>query len=276
MLTLITNNTGKSNFTKQGYLTNMFTNLLNGKKVDKLENHHLTHIATVLGEISRSYDLYSKLFEMENEEMMLGNTNINTKDLAAFVLMDHVFTRGYFSKSAAGKATSDTTNSQGVPLALEGAKRLYNKKYSSWIPKSTDRKDLWRCDVFLPADLASFHIDDTGEVKQNELYGILNYYFNKIEILPEKIIEWRAIIPGWESKHHPPKMKGQIDTWDKIYNSTAPKVRAMLLRGWIWQEACRNSDMICDPLNWDDFPKAIQFDGLKPIGGPNPYLEFLK
>jgi len=262
----------------EGYLTDLFTKRLNGDKLEKLSNQNLTHIATILGHISNEYALYSVLFEGPNQLLTVEGTQVNTKDLAAFVLMDHTFTRGYFAKTAGGKATSDTTNCQGVPLALEGARRLYGTPYMQWL-EGYDLKDtnsMWKVDIFLPAQLGSIILDEDGKPRLAEKYGLIVLYANKVDFPPTVINQLRKLIPGWQSITTPKMVEeGEIEgKYGSIYNKCGYRMRNLILRGWVWQEATRNPDMITNILDWDNYPSRVSFEGMMPATG-NAYLNFL-
>ena len=272
---------------EKDYLKSIYWNLCNKKDFRKLENNSLTHIASALGHLDAQYDLYELLFEKPDQEIDLGKYSVYTKDLAAFVVMDHTYTRGYFAKPAASTAMVDTTNCQGVPLALEGAKRLYNKKYSSWL-KGIDlanKEDAWRLDIFLPSDLCSIELDEEGETKVMDTLGLIRFYHNSIEFPIEVIQELRSRIANWQTAPNPRKIyklsqeeeSATFFTYADYYNRCAHKMRCLILRGWVWDEGVRNDDMITNPLDWDNHPKAIMFEGLKPQvkKSTNPYERYL-
>ena len=277
-------------YLEKGYLSSMLHTLLNKGKVDKLENGNLTQLATILASFAHSYDPYKLLFEDDNQEMVYGKQNkyvINTKDLASFVLMDHMFTRGYFSKTAGRNAMSDTSNCQGVPLLFEGCKRLYNIKYSSWLKgvDLSDREQAVRVDIWLPAQLGTYSITSEGW-EPGTKHGLLAFTHNKVSLTDEIIQELRTLVPNWETAVSPRMIKineeellesnPDLVRAVQIYNNSTHKMRNMILRGWVWSEVCRNSSMICDWNNWDEMPKKFnELAGLPPkaAGGQEAAIE---
>ena len=272
-------NAGPS-YLKHGYLSSMLHTLYNKGKITKLENNTLTHIATILAKLAREHDIYQLLFEDKDQVLEIDGREFHTKDLAAFVLMDHTFTRGYFAKTAGSRAMSDTTNSSGVPLLLEGSKRLFNTSYMSWLTKMS-RKEL---DMFMPAQLNSFELDGNGDLVQAEKYGLLVYYNNNINIRPELIVELRNRVPKWDSVPNPKMVKvlkeddEELEEVIRIYNNSTYRMRNMVLRGWCWNKVCRSDSMITNWVNWDNPPVAISdFAGLQPkaAAGLDVYEKFL-
>ena len=246
---------------EQGFLTQLYIDAYTKVKRDKLENHSLTRIASALGELSKHHDLYDLLFTQPQQTLeTYGNVTVNSKDLMAFVLLDHHLARGYFSKTPGSNACVDTTNSQGVPLALEGAKRLYDKSYMSWLPIGDDKEDLWKCDVFLPEALASLRLNDSSEIMQKDTYGLITLLKNNVSFTNNEIQEMRDATPNYLSAWHPPVIKNA-----DIYNKCNKKVRALILGGWIWSEHLPyNPDMIYNIQDWDAAIKPASFEGLKP------------
>lgn len=238
----------------EGYLQRMLTDKFNDKIIHKLENHELTRIATMLGELSHLGDIYNELFEQPNHTLLLNSITIQSKDLAAFVIMDHTFTRGYFAKQAGRKATLDTTNCQGVPLALEGAKRLYNKSYMSWIPDTTDLAKLMRLDIFLPAHLSSYEFNPLGEVVSMDKFGLLRLYMGNTTFSSEIINQIREQVPTWLTTPSPKLIaftKLDEEKYGKIYNNCDHKLRCLILQGWVWSKPCANDAMIRNLSDWD-------------------------
>jgi hypothetical protein len=259
----------KSIFAK-GYLNNMATEVLTKVKIEKLENHSLTRIATILGHLSKDYDLYNVLFEQPNQELMVDNTKINTKDLASFVLMDHLTTRGYFARQAGGRAQNDTTNSQGVPLALEGAKRLYNKTYMSWLDgyDLSNIEQMFRIDIFLPGHLASIDIDAEGVPQKRKKHGLLVLLNNDINFPSSVINQIREQVPNYLTSPNPKLINADLidGIYGELYNKCEHKLRCMLLQGWIFDPKCTNDAMITNVLDWDSPAKPVSFEGIMPKG----------
>jgi hypothetical protein len=271
-------------FLRKGHLNRYFESLRKGQKPRKLENHDLTRIATILGHLARDYDLYNCLFESPNVELEVDGDLVNTKDLASFVLMDHTYTRGYFSKTAGKNATSDTTNCQGVPLALEGARRVFGKTYESWLDgvNLKDIDEMWKLDVFLPAQLGSLELGSEG-LQFCDKYGLLVLRYNEIDFPPDIINYLRDEIGNWATAINPRVVKVNEEEMSKklyyyltTYNDCSHRMRSLILRGWVWNENVCNSDMITNIMNWDEAPKGILFDGMKPKVVEDPYLEFLR
>ena len=264
---------------EHGYLSSMLRTLLSKGSVKKLENQVLTHIASTLAVLAHEQDIYELLFNDEDRVIKRDNTSIHTKDLAAFVLMDNQFTRGYFSKTAGRNAMSDTTNCSGVPLLLEGSKRLFKKNYMSWLDEWEDKK---RLDVFLPSHLASYTLSSEGW-EQAEKLGLLVFHRYKVNIRPEIVIELQQRLGNFNTPN--PKMLDALeeDTSEmrevlRLYNRASYRMRNMILRGWCWNEVCRNSSMICDWNDWDNIPSKLdQLAGLQPLAatGLDPYEKFL-
>lgn len=242
-----------NNIFQTGYLSNLANTVFLDDDREKLKNTDLTRIATILGTISRGCDLYNELFVLPDHVLNVDNIDVHSKDLASFVYMDHMFTRGNFAIQAGGKATSDTTNCQGVPLAFEGAKRLYNKKYSSWITTldTKERDKIFRYDVFLPAGLGSYTISEDVVVPL-DTYGLVSLLANEITFPDEVLTEFKKSYARWKIAPTPKIMSGDTK-YTRIYNRCEHKLRALILQGWIWQPACRNADMITNISNWDTF-----------------------
>lgn len=254
-------------YLEQGYLSSMLHTLYNKGKIQKLENNTLTHIASMLARLARDYPLYELLFEDENQTLEVDNKTIQSKDLAAFVLMDHTFTRGYFAKTAGRTAMSDTTNCSGVPLLLEGSKRLFNTSYMSWLDKMSYKQ----LDLFLPAHLNSYEINNDGELVRAEKYGLLTYYTNNVTFRPEVIAKLRARVNKWDSSVNPAMAKGwedddgEMEEVLKIYNNSSYRMRNMVLQGWCWNKICRSSSMITNWNDWDADPIRVDdLAGLQP------------
>lgn len=269
---------------EKGHLSSMLQKLRNKQQCNKLENSSLTRIASILGHLDAKYDIYELLFENDNQELKVDNVLVNTKDLAAFVLMDHTYTRGYFAKQAGRTAMTDTTNCQGVPLAFEGSRRLNNKKYMSWL-NGIDLSKLesaWKVDVFLPAHLGSITIGESG-LELLKTYGLIRFMHNEFDFPLDVIQEIREHVPTWQTNQSPKMVKidkeimhEEFITWAERYNNCAFRLRCLILRGWVWDEKCRNSSMITNLLDWDNYPKALMFDGLQPKAavGQDPLLNF--
>ena len=261
----VDNNTGETKMNdyvndvfKEGFLTTLAETKLRDEKVEKLSKDQIARIATILGYLSKDHDLFNLLFEQPTQRMTVDNVVVNTADLRMFVILDHKFTRGYFV-STRGPATSDTTYSQGVPLALEGAKRLYNKSYMSWLDglDLSDKNSAIRCDIFLPAHLASLDINDnTGEVVQGKTYGLITLYANSIKFPIEVINQIREQVPNWLATHTPRMVDAKCidDSFGTYYNKCAQKMRSLILQGWIWGAGnnVRNDSMITDISDWDN------------------------
>lgn len=272
-------NSKEPNFLRKGFLKQYYLDRFNKVKLEsggKLKNHDLTRIATLLGHLYKRGDLYEQLFERKNEEIKLDGTLVNTKDLAAFVLMDHTMHRGYFAKSAGKRAVEDTTNCQGVPLALEGAKRICKVKYSEWAKHAfDDMKELWRYDVFLPKDLGSLEYTSEGPQQIKGINGLYTYFRNGLDYSLEEVQRLRDYVPNWQTAYSPRKIEGEAH-YINNYNNSGHKMRCLILRGWVWMEEVRNDDMITNLSNWDTHPKSIMFEGLKPTEKTeSAYLELL-
>jgi hypothetical protein len=260
----------QQNIFDKGYLRNFMSDRMNTKTMPKLQNHELTRIATALGSLSQHHDLYNLLFEQPDHvvEPEFTPTGVHTKDLAAFVLLDHTLTRGYFAKSAATKSTSDTTNSQGVPLAFEGARRIYNKTYMSWL----DNRDLSsissavRADIFLPAHLGSITIGPEGPTNTKWI-GLISLLHFKIKFPLEVITQLREQVSNYLVSPGPRVVDPKLIDGDygEYYNKCGNKLRSMILQGWIYSPVCRNADMITNIVDWDVPPAGPIFDGLVPI-----------
>ena len=268
-------------FLEHGYLSSMLRSLLNSAKLEKkLDNNVLTHIATILANEAKSGDIYEKLFNTDDYLISWEGRTLHSKDLASFVLMDNNFARGYFARSPGRTAMSDTTNCGGVPLLLEGSKRLYNRTYSSWLDEWDDNKKL---DIFLPAQLASYTLTNLGEYEQAEKYGLLVYHKFNVQIRDEIIVELRNRVGHWNQPNAKMVKAVEDDTEEmkeviEIYNKSSYRMRNMVLRGWCWNEICRSSSMICDWNNWDEMPPKISdLAGLQPkaAGGQSGAEKFL-
>jgi hypothetical protein len=255
-------------YLEHGYLSSLLYTLYNKGKITKLENNTLTHIATILARLARDYDLYQLLFEDEDQVLEVEKRHIHSKDLAAFVLMDHTFTRGYFAKTAGRSAMSDTTNSSGIPLLFEGSKRLFNTSYMSWLNKMSYKQ----LDMFLPAQLNSYELNQDGEIVRAEKYGLLVYHNNNIEFDAEVIATLRSRVNKWDSNPTPAQIKvGKEDEDEEllrvieIYNKSSYRMRNMVLQGWCWNKVCRSSYMITNWNDWDAEPIRIdELAGLQP------------
>lgn len=225
---------------------------------EKLTTDDLIRIATILGHLAKDHDLYSLLFETSNKKLLVDGTTINTKDLMWFVILDNAYARGWFWNPK-GKMTSDTSVCAGVPLAFLGAKRVFNKSYSSWLSE-----DLKRVDIFLPQGLNTWRIDETGNqvleqksVSRGGEVGLIKLHMSNYEV--EDIHGIREQIILGSSK--PRKVKG-----DPIFNKCSYLLRCMIAQSWCWAAACRNSDMITDYRDWDKLAPSVDasFQGLKP------------
>jgi len=251
-----------------GFLSNLSEKVITGVKVEKLTSNDLYHIATVLGQISRTEDLYDVLFDKPNMMVTSKFGSVFTRDLGMFILMEHSKPRSFFAKTAGSNACVDLFMSQGVPLAFEGAKRLYGKTYNDWYIGEPDVNITIKCDIFLPNALASLELDPvSGEVTASNLYGLIRLRKNDVVFSPETISYIKENTPGWVGKHNPKKIDNTNNTSEvDIYNKCAPKLRAMILQGWIWGKQLQlNSDMITDIHDWDaTAEKHSVFSGMAP------------
>jgi len=257
------------NIFEQGYLSNFAGRIFNASKVldkEKLTANNLARIATILGHLSKEHDLYNLLFEQEPQMLMVDGTEVNTRDLATMVLLDHSRTRGYFHKVK----DSDTSYCQGVPLALEGAKRVNNKQYSSWLDglDMDDNNSLIRCDMFLPAHLNSYNINEAGGVEPSKKHGLITFLKNNVVFPDETIKQIRAQVLNWKGKHNPGVIDpSQVDgKYGIYYNNCAQKMRCLLIQSWVFQLQRRNDTMITSITDWDT-PSANtegMFDNMLP------------
>lgn len=264
-----------SKIAQEGFLTSLAEKCLSGTKLDnasKLRTPALERIATYFGHLSKKADLYDILFNGENERVELDGDRVNTHDLRSFVILDHSVTRGYFWKPDV-RATTDTSVNHGVPLALKGARRLYNKSYMSWIDWSAPEK----CDVFLPYGLNSYEFDpesgqlvrvETEQTKRGGAYGLLNLLKKEIYLSAAHVHKLRLASTSYLTNTAPGKVSldEEDEVLEELFNNCSKRLRCLLLQGWIYGPASRHSDMITDTSNWDNFAPSVDksFAGVPP------------
>jgi hypothetical protein len=254
------------NIFDQGYLSDLTEKVLTGNKdFVKLTANQVYQIGTALGAISKVSNLYDTLFAEPDMAVPLLKGDVHTRDLGMFVLMDHTKARGYYMKSPGRTAPTDLFMSPGVPVALEGARRVYGKTYNSWyedIKDLEDKNEVIKTDMFLPWGLASHVIDpDTGNVENAPYYGIITLRRGGVTFTVDDINEIRNQTPGWLSKHGPKVVPDY-----ELYSKCSPRVRSLIIQGWIWGKQLQlNSDMITDIHDWDATSKPSKiFEGMTP------------
>jgi len=253
----------------RGYLSYLAEKRMRGEDLtpkEKLNTDQLIRIATKLGHLAKDYDLYELLFESEPTTLEVDGTEIYTPDLTLFVLLDWTHQRGYFMQYQSG-ATSDTKMARSVPLALEGARRVFNKSYMSWL----DKNNPTRCDIFLPKGLTSHGPAEGGgfEVLPKGSRGLLvmRKHLSDVEITPEVIWELRDILgPQWASKRQPRLLKKSEfkqlpDNLGLVWNNIDHLCRCMLAQTWIYKYPSRNSNMITDFMDWDNYNPGLDSEG---------------
>ena len=257
-------------FTK-GYLTNLAESIRNGEKIEKsqrLTTAQLKRISTIYGHLAKKYDLFELLFEKPNQELEVDGTVINTRDLANFTDMAHTVKRGYYWKPI-GSATSDPSTNNGVPLAFEGARRIFGKTYMSWLT-DLDVKDYMRCDIFLPFGLSSYTINEEGEAVVTDKPGLIRYYASREELdwKISDIHDFRQAIGNWNYFKPRVIIKSRVENQKlaNAYNNSNSPMRCLLLQAWCWHGRSRCKDMITDFRNWDNFMVDADetFEGLRP------------
>ena len=245
-----------------GYLSSLAEAIYSNKKpTAKLDTAQLMRISTIYGHLAKKYDLYELLFEKPKQLYEVDGIEIHTRDLALFTMMSHDYARGYYWKPL-GRATSDPSTNNGVPLAFAGARRVFNKSYMSWL-EGLERKDLIRCDMFLPYGLASLDWR-TGEAHAE--YGLLNYTRNKDKIIwdLDDIAELREQV---NDTFRPKKVKSlENETLGNYYNKSTSSMRCLLTQYWCWREPSRCTDMITDFRDWDNYAKSIDLPSTEFIG----------
>lgn len=251
-----------------GFLTSLVEKVMSGgglENHEKLNTHQLERISTYLGHVAKKGNLYNILFKDENIRLNLDGDEVNTKDLMWFVIMDHEFARGWYWKPS-GAMTTDTSVCAGVPLAFKGAKRLFNKTYMSWLEEADETIE---CDIFLPQGLNSLRIDEEGEIvpevksqSRGGRGGLISLYrSDKFDFDSTHIHRLREEVPRYATTSKPKMVKPANISEDgrigKVYNDLSHLMRCMLLQGWCWYNRSRNSDMITDFRDWDNFSKSI-------------------
>lgn len=263
---------------KRGYLSHTAETVFRGEKLEsyqRLDMGKLKQIATVLGHLAKEHDLYELLFESPAQTLEVDGKEIYTPDLTLFVLLDWTHQRGYFIKYSNGNAMSDTEFARSVPLALEGARRVFNKPYMSWL----DEDNPIRHDIFLPAGLASYEPDGDGGSKPRQKgklgVALLRKHLSDVEITPEVVWELRDIIgPQWPAKRLPrllkkTEFKQLPGNLGQVWNNVDHLCRCMLAQTWIFKHPSRHPNMITDFMDWDNYQVGVDADselaaGIKP------------
>lgn len=245
-----------------GYLTSLAEKVMSGglDSKQKLRSGDLMRIATILGYLSKDYDLYSLLFEEPNKRIKVDGVEINTKDLMWFVIMDHSYARGWYWQPD-GTMVTDTSVCVGVPLVFLGAKRVYNKTYSSWLEDYEEMK----LDMFLPQGLNCWKINDKGEQVLEESnaqrggdIGLIRLYKSEYKFEIDHIHRIREQITLGSPKPRKVKDIAEEDTYDKLFNRCSFVLRCMIAQTWCWGSVSRNSDMITDYKNWDNLQPSVE------------------
>jgi len=269
---------------KIGYLTEFATKVLAGTNIKdnkkKLNTPQLMRISTIYGHLAKVYDLYDLLFEQDGHELDVDGTTIHTNDLKMFALMDWSCVRFKFWSPSGGKATSDTIVCGGVPLALAGARRVFGKPYMAWLGE----EDYYKCDMFLPRGLNSYVLDDKGKIVPGNP-GIIAFYqtWQKegLEYSLETVNALRHKLPAYATANQRP-IHEPANRHEELYNkATSKPMRALLVQGWCWTNACRCEDMVTDYTNWDKLCKSADtsFGGIEPQVGhtlPSSVQRFLE
>lgn len=253
----------------RGYLLNLATRVMSKEKLEakqKLNTDQLVRIATTLGYLSKDRNLYDVLFGGKHCEMESDGYKVDTRDLAMFVLLDWQYNRGYFMRYTGG-ATTDTRMGRGVPLAFEGARRLYNKSYMSWTELPAKE-----CDVFLPHGFNSLELDESGKFVQSKEKGLLRLLKSDVDFSIEVVRQLREFIPNWATYHKPRMItKNALEDTELVdyWNELSHLCRCMILQGWIFKHPSRHANMITDYRDWDKFAPSLD-EGVTALKGHKP------
>jgi len=278
-----------------GYLTSIAEKVMGGnlEREEKLSTYQIERICTYYGILAKREPLYDLLFEGSNKRLEVDGDYINTKDLMWFTMMDHAYARGWYWQPN-GKATLDTSVCQGVPLALKGARRVFNKSYMSWI-EGLEPKDYIKCDIFLPQGLNTLKVNDVGKVEKEEknrtrggAAGLIALHTTKdADFSVAHIHRLREQISAWATTSKPKMVKEDLiaehdkDRTGELFNKCSFQMRSMILHGWTWYSTSRHSDQITDFKDWDNFlpsvdRMSIAMQGLEPkkTRVPEGFLKF--
>ena len=266
----------------RGFLQECAQTIISGAPLKpKLKTPQLERIAQLLGLLQhQTGDLYKALFEDKHQVYTLDKDEVSSEDLMWFVIMDHLYARGYYW-APDGRATTDTIVNNSVPLAFLGAKRVCNKTYESWYPGDDALKDeTVRCDIFLPHGLNSLQLNlETGEFNIPERAGIIALRRTSIDFDVETIYQLREYSKNPLTTSRPAAAsESLLDRHAVVYNRCSPLTRCLLIQSWIYNGKSRHDDQLNDYKNWDNnLPSIdgtnIKLKGYKPGGELPPGLQ---
>lgn len=263
---------------KEGFLTNITEKVLSGKTLlanEKLHSSELNRLATIYGHLSKEHNLYNLLFKEPAQLLEVDLDILHTRDLSMFTLLSHSKPRGWYWMPDKGGVTNDRTLSNAVPLAFLGARRVYDRHYSSWLHKidMSDFNSVIECDIFLPYGLASLHIDPaTGEVLKNKKQeqGLISLMQSNLEFDASTVHKIRAATTKWHSNRRPAMLRDfeQEDIQER-WNASSTLIRCMLLQGWIFSQPGAATEMITNYMDWDSLAinvdrTSTSMEGLEP------------
>lgn len=266
------------NIYKQGFLNDFASNIFAGEKVKKLNDQQFAQVISMYGMLDINFNI--REIENNNEYISSNNNVFYGKDLKAITALMYDKPRSAYWSSAKAHIY-DSSLSSAVPIPMLAMKRFRNVAYSHYMLKTVDLSNLWQLDQMLGRALASTSIVE-GRVVLNKLMGLGALCNVKIVGWTSKVIRYLRE-EGFNSRkgHYASTFNAGVVSEDNedlseeeisfvaLYNSCNAAIRHMLTQRWVWYGNHRNSDMICDPRDWDNVPTSVDttsnvFIGIKP------------